>query len=82
MAGRPKDSARHKFDMILQSPTGVAKFKRIMSALEDPEIYLEYFKEAANRAWGKSAQALLHQGSDGGPLIIRRIDYADADDSI
>lgn len=56
--GRPTDAMRHKFKEILESDSGVAKFKRIMAALEDPDTYLAYFKEAADRGFGRSIQSV------------------------
>jgi hypothetical protein len=54
--GRVPDSVRHRFREMLESPSGYAKFKRIMAATKKEDIYLRYFMEAMDRVFGKSEQ--------------------------
>lgn len=54
--GRPTNAVKHKFQEILDGPSGIAKFKRIMAATTKDETYLAYFKECIDRAHGKPLQ--------------------------
>lgn len=57
-SGRLPNSIKHKFEEIIHSPSGLAKFKRIMAATKKDDTYLAYFKEAMDRSHGKAAQFL------------------------
>jgi hypothetical protein len=55
--GRPTNRVKHLFDEILDSPSGIQKFKKIMAATTKEETYLSYFKECVDRSSvGKSVQ--------------------------
>ena len=58
MAGRIPDAVKHRFQEILESPSGFAKFKRVMAATKKEEAYLQYFKECMDRKYGKAPQFL------------------------
>lgn len=64
---RPTNKIKHDFEEILKSPTGVAKFKRIMAATRKEETYLAYFKECFDRAFGKAAQFVDLDVNDNNP---------------
>lgn len=58
MANKITNSVRHAFEEMLKSPSGYAKFKRIMAATKRPESYLAYFKEAMDRCYGRATQTV------------------------
>lgn len=64
MRGRISDKVKHHFEEILNSPSGFAKFKRIMAAVKKEETYLQYFREAMDRKFGKAPQFLEMELND------------------
>lgn len=55
--GRPTNSLKHKFDEILESESGIPKFKRMMAATTKAETYIHYFRECLDRSSvGKAIQ--------------------------
>lgn len=62
--GRVSDAVKHRFEEILESPSGYQKFKRIMAATKKEDTYLSYFKECMDRKFGKSQQFVDLTNSD------------------
>lgn len=79
--GRIPDSVKHKFEMILESPSGIEKFKRIMARTEKEDSFLKYFQEAMDRRYGKPTEHQevenVNQGLTKDQLLDLRKDYLD-----
>lgn len=56
--GRLPDAVKHRFEEILFSPSGFAKFKRMMAATTKEDAFLKYFQECMDRKYGKAADIM------------------------